>query len=83
MKAIQVTFDEPLLEKLDADEEVRKLGRSAILRRLVDEFLEHKREATLNAQYRRGYADFDGLGPEFDGWETMGVWSRAGCGYRL
>ena len=32
------------------------------------------RVAEIDARYRRGYADFDGLGPEFEGWETMGVW---------
>lgn len=74
MKAIQITFDESLLERLDTDDEVRKVGRSAVLRRLVGEFLERKRTAEIDAQYRRGYADFDGLGPEFEGWENMGVW---------
>ena len=33
MKAIQVMFDETLLKRLDADAEVRKVGRSAVLRR--------------------------------------------------
>jgi metal-responsive CopG/Arc/MetJ family transcriptional regulator len=74
MKAIQITFDESLLEHLDEDEEVRKRGRSAVLRELVREFLDRKRAAAIDAQYRRGYADFDGLGPEFDGWEKMGAW---------
>ncbi len=43
MKAIQVLFDEPLLRRLDADEEVRKLGRSAVLRRAATEYLRKRR----------------------------------------
>ncbi|MCP4654013.1 MAG: ribbon-helix-helix protein, CopG family [bacterium] len=74
MKAIQITMDEGLLERLDADEQVRRRGRSALIRQLVSEFLERRREAAIDAQYRRGYAGFDGLGPDFDGWEEMGVW---------
>ncbi len=74
MKAIQVTFDEGLLDQLDADDEVRNRGRSVVLRQLVDEFLRRKREAAIDALYRRGYADVDGLGSEYEGWERMGVW---------
>jgi len=74
MRAIQITFDETLLESLDADEEVKERGRSAILRQLAQDYLERKRKAAIDAQYRRGYADFDGLGPEFEGWEKMGEW---------
>ena len=32
MKAIQITFDEGLLETLDRDEEVQRNGRSAVIR---------------------------------------------------
>ena len=74
MKAIQITFDETLLDQLDADDEVRRKGRSAVLRRLVDEFLARKREAAIDAQYRKGYAGFEGLGPDYEGWEDIGEW---------
>ena len=74
MRAIQVTFDETLLDQLDADDEVRQAGRSAVLRKLVGEFLRRKQEAAIDAQYRQGYADFEGLGPEYEGWEEMGEW---------
>ena len=39
MKAIQITFDETLLEELDATEEVRQDGRSAVFRRAIKEYL--------------------------------------------
>lgn len=74
MRPVQVMFDERLLAKLDADEDVRKVGRSAVLRRLVSDYLRKKMESTIDARYRKGYADGAGLGPEFDGWEEEGVW---------
>jgi hypothetical protein len=74
MKPIQVMFDERLLAKLDADADVRKAGRSAVLRRLVSEYLRRKGESAIDASYRKGYSDRVGLGPEFDGWEEEGVW---------
>ena len=74
MKAIQITFDERLLTELDEDEEVRRTGRSALLRRLAAEYLERRKQAMIDAQYERGYADGKGLGEEFEGWETAGVW---------
>ncbi len=67
-------FDERLLAKLDADEDVRKVGRSAVLRRIVSDYLRKKTESAIDARYRKGYADGTGLGPEFDGWEEEGVW---------
>ena len=43
MKPIQVLFDEALLRRLDADAEVRKVGRSAVLRRAAAEYLRKRR----------------------------------------
>ena len=42
MKPIQVMFDEKLLAHLDADDEVRKDGRSAVMRRAVADYLRRK-----------------------------------------
>jgi metal-responsive CopG/Arc/MetJ family transcriptional regulator len=67
-------FDERLLAKLDADEEVRKVGRSAVLRRIVSDYLRRKRQSAIDARYRKGYADGTGLRAELDGWEEEGVW---------
>ena len=74
MKAVQVMFDEELLARLDADREVQRMGRSAILRRAVAEFLERRRREAIADQYRRAYGDGQGLGEEFEGWEEEGVW---------
>ncbi len=66
-------FDEDLLRRLDADSEVRKSGRSAVLRRAAATYLRRKRSERIAEAYRRGYKD-GGLGAEFDGWESQGSW---------
>ena len=74
MKPIQVLFDEPLLRRLDADEEVKRLGRSAVLRRAVAEYLRKRRARTTAERYRRAYGKREGLGKEFEGWPDEGTW---------
>jgi metal-responsive CopG/Arc/MetJ family transcriptional regulator len=74
MKAIQVSFDEKLLAELDATEEVRKNGRSAVLRRATAEYLHRQREWAIAERYQRAYASDSTLGKEFEGWEDQGVW---------
>ena len=74
MKPIQVLFDEPLLKRLDADEEVRVLGRSAVLRRAATEYLRKRRTRTTAEAYRRAYAKDRRLDEELRGWSDEGVW---------
>jgi metal-responsive CopG/Arc/MetJ family transcriptional regulator len=74
MKAVQVTLDEALLARLDADDEVRRDGRSAVLRRAVDEYLRRRRRRTVAEQYTKAYGGDSGLGPDFAGWEEQGEW---------
>ena len=76
MKAVQITFDEKLLHRLDADDDVRREGRSAVLRRLAAEYLRRKHQRDIDDAYRRGYADDNGLGKEFAGWEEQGEWPK-------
>ncbi len=77
MKAVQVMFDETLLSQLDAELEVKKKGRSAVLRGLVADYLERRRESAIDARYRKGYAGGEGLGQEFEGWEDEAAWPEA------
>ena len=65
MKPIQITLDERLLARLDADSEVRRHGRSAVRRR---------RKRTIASQYAKAYGAEPGLGAEFSGWEDEGSW---------
>jgi metal-responsive CopG/Arc/MetJ family transcriptional regulator len=74
MKAIQVTLDEALLARLDQDEEVKRDGRSAVLRRAADLYLRQRKARAVAAAYRRAYADGRALGAEFEGWEREGAW---------
>lgn len=76
MKAIQVSFDERLLLKLDADEEVRRDGRSAVLRRAVELYLAHRRERRVAAAYRSAYGG-SGADSDLAGWEDEGIWPDA------
>ncbi len=76
MKAIQITFDEALLEELDATEEVRRDGRSAVLRRAAAEYLRRRRRDEIAERYARAYGDEPGLGDEFEGWEDQGEWPK-------
>jgi metal-responsive CopG/Arc/MetJ family transcriptional regulator len=73
MKPIQVLFDEELLRRLDSDTEVRKEGRSAVLRRAAAAYLRKRRSERIAGAYRRGYKN-GGVGAEFEGWEKQGSW---------
>ena len=74
MKTIQITMDEKLLAKLDADEETRRNGRSAVFRRAVAEYLKQRRRLAIADSYRKAYGNTEGLGQEFEGWEHEGIW---------
>lgn len=74
MKPVQVLIDEELLSELDSDEEVRREGRSAVLRKALREYLNRRRRQLIARQYRDAYADGQGLGDEFEGWEKQGQW---------
>lgn len=72
MKAIQITLDEKLLDRLDRDEEVKKRGRSAVIRNAVAAYLVKKRRESVAESYRRGYAKK--IDSELSGWAEEGVW---------
>jgi metal-responsive CopG/Arc/MetJ family transcriptional regulator len=74
MKPIQVLFDEPLLRRLDADEEVRKAGRSAVLRRAAAEYLRRRRASRISEAYRRAYGGKRHPHDELGGWADEGSW---------
>jgi len=65
-------MDESLLERLDADEEVKQDGRSAVIRRAIAEYLKQRRRRQIAESYRRGYAS--GIGEELSAWVGEGTW---------
>jgi metal-responsive CopG/Arc/MetJ family transcriptional regulator len=73
MKAIQVTLDERLLARLDATEEARRDGRSAVLRRALAEYLSRRRQSEIAEAYSRAYGEGEEI-DELAGWESEGVW---------
>ena len=72
MKAIQITFEEDLLRDLDADERVKAIGRSALLRQLARDYLRRERERTIDEQYARAYGEDAGGDPPWGDWEAEG-----------
>ena len=77
MKAVQVLLDASLLRRLDAHEDVRRLGRSAVLRLAAEAYLRQRRRAETSAAYRRAYAGDVGIDSEFSGWSDEGTWPEA------
>jgi hypothetical protein len=73
MKAIQITIDEARLERLDAEPEVRRDGRSAVLRRAVAAHLRRKRCEAIAEAYERAHGRGD-RDSELEGWEREGAW---------
>ena len=73
MKAIQATFDEGLLDRLDRHPMVRERGRSAVLREAAAAYLARKDADEVAERYRTGYG---GAAPddELQGWAGEGVW---------
>jgi predicted transcriptional regulator len=74
MKPIQILIDEKLLRRLDADAEVRRSGRSAVLRRAAADYLRRSRAKRIAEAYARAYRGPAGLDEEFGGWEDEGSW---------
>ena len=67
-------FDETLLARLDASEDVRRDGRSAVLRRAAEQFLHRREQEVIDERYRTAYEGVDVLGAEFADWEHQGAW---------
>ena len=74
MKAIQVTFDEALLERLDRHPSVRERGRSAVVREAAAEYLKRQDAEDIARRYRAGYLDTSDLDDELEGWAGEGAW---------
>ena len=73
MKAVQATFDEGLLDKLDRYCAARASGRSAAIREAVADYLRRKEAEETALRYQAGY----GANPpdaELSGWADKGVW---------
>ena len=54
-KPVQISIDEDLLERIDADSDVEKRGRSAFIRAALRYYLEVKRRRTVDDAIARAY----------------------------
>jgi hypothetical protein len=72
--AVQISIDEDLLRRLDADPDVRRLGRSAVMRRAGAAYLHERRARDIAEAYRAGYGQDHGIDAEFTGWGEEGQW---------
>lgn len=74
MKAIHVTFDESLLERLDGHPAVKQRGRSAILREAATDYLRRQETAEIDRVYGEGYGETNPVASELPGWDEEGAW---------
>jgi metal-responsive CopG/Arc/MetJ family transcriptional regulator len=56
-RPVQISIDDDLLKRIDADPEARAKGRSAFVRLAVGSYLEAKRRRQVDAAIRAAYAD--------------------------
>jgi metal-responsive CopG/Arc/MetJ family transcriptional regulator len=54
-KPVQISVDEGLLAKVDADPETRRRGRSAFIRSAIVQYLDLKRRRQVDAQIAAAY----------------------------
>jgi metal-responsive CopG/Arc/MetJ family transcriptional regulator len=56
-KPVQISLDEELLRRVDADPETKRRGRSAVVRSALILYLEGKKRRAVDAQILRAYGD--------------------------
>lgn len=66
--------DERLLAKLDREPDVKRLGRSAIVRQALDAYLRQRRRREIGEAYRRAYRSSGRSAAELAAWSEEGVW---------
>lgn len=68
-------MDEELLQALDKDREVQRLGRSAVIRQITIEYLKRERRNEIAKQYKHAYEPHKGaLEEDFGAWSNEGIW---------
>jgi predicted RNA-binding protein YlxR (DUF448 family) len=75
-KAVQISFDEEQLHKIDRDPETKKRGRSAFVRAAIDFFLKEKERRAIDEAIRRAYTPkvADEVEAEFAPFRKVQAW---------
>ena len=74
MKAVQVLLDEELLKELDRDAEVKRDGRSAVVRRATLDYLRRKGRKRIREAYEKAYGKGAPAHDDFEGWAKEATW---------
>jgi predicted transcriptional regulator len=74
MKAVQILLDDELLKELDRDAEVKRDGRSAVMRRAAAEYLRRKRRKGIREAYEKAYGKTAAREDDFEGWSREASW---------
>lgn len=74
MKTIQMTIDEPLLDRVDRVIQELNVSRSQFVRDALLLALQQVQVRKLEAQHEQGYILHPVTPGEFDGWEDEQVW---------
>ena len=77
MKTIQMTIDEPLLEKVDDAIRSLRTSRSAFIRSALELALRKYEIARLEKRHEEGYLHHPVKPGEFDEWEEIQEWGAA------
>jgi Ribbon-helix-helix protein, copG family len=54
-RPVQISIDVDLLKRVDGDEETKRDGRSGVIRRALEYYLEAKRRRGVDARLRQAY----------------------------
>ncbi|MGH9412577.1 MAG: CopG family transcriptional regulator [Terriglobales bacterium] len=74
MKAVQIVFDEKLLQATDREARRSKCNRSALVREALREHLHRLQIRAWEEQEREGYARIPQDMAEVEFWESQAVW---------
>ena len=77
MKTIQMTIDEPLLNKVDSAIKTLKTTRSAFIREALEMALRHYQILEMEKAHAAGYAHQPVEPGEFDIWTDEQAWGDA------
>jgi metal-responsive CopG/Arc/MetJ family transcriptional regulator len=77
MKTIQMTIDEPLLERVDKATDSLGMARSAFIRRALESALQDLAISELERKHIDGYQRQPVKAGEFDMWETEQAWGES------